>query len=638
MEALHFEARGTFGVTPEQLWPLVADTPRLNRAIGLPPIEYEVTPAPGGGSHVEAAVRVLGVTVARWTEHPFRWEAPHGYVVVREFHGGPLQRVRGGAQLTPRDGGTEVRVFADIQPRNVVGALLTRLAIGPRNVRGVLAQCRLFERHLLGEAPDPFPQLAPRRALPPDEGLRARLLVPGADPAAVDRLLRHLAEARDEDVVKMRPLELADRWRLDRRRTLALFLRATVAGLVAMSWEVLCPNCRIGKARYVTLRDLTPEAHCEACNVTFSARFDRSIEARFTVAPTLRRVPDRQFCIGGPMNTPHVVAQVEIEPGATEHLAATLAPGAYRLRVNGVPGELVIDVAATAGSAGAEAPLPATELDVRLSPDEVRPARVEVAAGPLRLAVDNATPHPRLAVLEANVWPDTAATGALIGTFQEFRDLFSTEALAPGLQLGIENLAFMFTDLSGSTGLYQRVGQARAFRMVQDHFRLLGLAIARNGGAIVKTIGDAVMATFATGTNALAAALDIQRDVRDLDVPEGVDPARLVKIGVHQGPCVAVTLNDRLDYFGTTVNTAARIEPRARGGEIVASQVACQAPGALALLERAGARRSEEIAELRGLAEPMPIVRIVPPAPTPARPSTGAGDARGDEETRRARP
>jgi class 3 adenylate cyclase len=254
---------------------------------------------------------------------------------------------------------------------------------------------------------------------------------------------------------------------------------------------------------------------------------------------------------------------------------------------------------------------------VRLSPDEVRPAHAEVTAGPLVLALENATPEPRLAILEGNVWPDTAATGALVGTFQEFRDLFSTEALAPGLQLGIENLAFMFTDLSGSTGLYQRVGQARAFRLVQDHFRLLGLAIARNRGAVVKTIGDAVMATFATPTDALAAALDIQRDIRKLEVPEGVDPARLVKIGIHQGPCVAVTLNDRLDYFGTTVNTAARIEPKARGGEIVASQVACQAAGALELLDSAGARVSEEIAELRGLTEPMPIVRIVLPLPAP---------------------
>lgn len=608
MEALHFEARGTFRLTPEALWPLVADTSALNRAIGLPPVAYAVTPLPAGGSRVEASVRVLGVTVARWTERPFRWEAPHGYVVEREFHGGPLERIRGGTQLTPLDGGTGVRVFADIQPRTWLGALLVRLAVGPRSVRSVLEQCRVFEQHLLGGAPDPFPQLAPRGSPVVADALHASLLESGADPVVADRLRRHLAEARDEDVVKMRPLELADRWGLDRRRTLATFLHATVAGLVVMRWDVLCPNCRIAKAEYATLRDLSPEAHCEACNIAFSSRFDRSIEARFTVAPTLRRVHGRQFCIGGPMNTPHVLAQGEVEPGAVERLSAVLDAGAYRLRARGVRAELVID--ARPAAAGGPA---SSVVEVRLAPDEIRPAHVEVEAGPVVLAIDNATPEPRLAILERHAWPDTAATGALIGTFQEFRDLFSTEALAPGLQLGIENLAFMFTDLSGSTALYQRVGQARAFRLVQDHFRLLGGAIARNGGAIVKTIGDAVMATFASPTQALAAALDIQRDVRGLAVPEGVDPARLVRIGVHQGPCVAVTLNDRLDYFGTTVNTAARIEPRAHGGEIVASRLACGGAEARALLSAAGAQLSEEVVELRGLAEPMPIVRIIPP-------------------------
>src|SRR5439155_10605793 len=131
-------------------------------------------------------------------------------------------------------------------------------------------------------------------------------------------------------------------------------------------------------------------------------------------------------------------------------------------------------------------------------------------------------------------------------------------------------------DLTGSTALYQAIGQARAFRLVQDHFRMLGSAISANGNAVVKTIGDAVMATFPSGADALAAALQIQVDIRELQAPNGVDVAHLVKIGLHQGACVAVNLNERLDYFGTTVNTAARIEHECRGGQIVASLAACQ--------------------------------------------------------------
>src|SRR5439155_20836592 len=116
----------------------------------------------------------------------------------------------------------------------------------------------------------------------------------------------------------------------------------------------------------------------------------------------------------------------------------------------------------------------------------------------------NASERGKLVILETNLWPDTIATAAIVSTMQEFRDLFSSEVLAPGLQLGVENLAFMFTDLTGSTALYQAIGQARAFRLVQDHFRILRAAITANRGALVKTIGDAIMATFPSGGDALA--------------------------------------------------------------------------------------------------------------------------------------
>ena len=75
-------------------------------------------------------------------------------------------------------------------------------------------------------------------------------------------------------------------------------------------------------------------------------------------------------------------------------------------------------------------------------------------------------------------------------------------------------------------------------------------------------------------------------------------------------PCVAVTLNDRLDYFGTTVNTAARIEHECRGGQIVASLAVCQSEPAARLLGEAGAQLEEEVVRLRGIAEPVPVTGL----------------------------
>jgi class 3 adenylate cyclase len=445
----------------------------------------------------------------------------------------------------------------------------------------------------------------------------------------VELLRQHLAEAPDDEVVKMRPFELADRWGLDRRETLVLFLHATVAGLLVMSWDVLCPGCRVGKTEYASLRELAPEAHCEACNITFDAAFDRSVEVRFSVAPALRRVENREFCIGGPMNTPHILAQASVPAGGTERLGLALAPGGYRLRARPGRGWALVEVGPADGRDGGTAspgsPAPRGQgaavpllrgdgaaLSVTVGAEAIEPAAAELTAGPVSLDVTNRSDREQLVVLEGHLWPDTIATAAYVSTLQEFRDLFSSEALAPGLELGIENLAFMFTDLTGSTAMYQAIGQARAFRLVQDHFRVLRAAISANRGALVKTIGDAVMATFPSGADALAAGLRIQRDIRGLPAPDGVDPAHLVKIGLHQGPCVAVTLNDRLDYFGTTVNTAARIEHECRGGQIVASLAVCRSEAAADLLNASGASLEEEVVRLRGIAEPVPVYRITP--------------------------
>jgi class 3 adenylate cyclase len=273
------------------------------------------------------------------------------------------------------------------------------------------------------------------------------------------------------------------------------------------------------------------------------------------------------------------------------------------------------EAAAAHGDAAGEA------LRFSLAPDAVRPPLQAIAPGAARVGVQNETGVPALVALEMPDWPQTAATAALVGTLQEFRDLFASEVLAPGLQVAIQRLAFLFTDLAGSTALYQAVGQARAYRLVQDHFRILGSAIAGHRGALVKTIGDAVMATFPTSADAVAAALAMQREMGRLDtggLQGAVDTARLLKVGVHEGPCIAVGANERLDYFGTTINVAARIQHEGRGGEIVLSADVYAAPGVADLVRDAGLTVEQSETHLRGVREPVRLYRVTGAAAPPA--------------------
>src|SRR6185437_10449918 len=124
----------------------------------------------------------------------------------------------------------------------------------------------------------------------------------------------------------------------------------------------------------------------------------------------------------------------------------------------------------------------------------------------------------------------------------------------------------LFTDLRASTRLYRQIGDAPAFGVVLDHFDVLRAAVAAEGGAVVKTIGDAVMATFQRPVAALHAVLAAQRALAS--PAAGARPLRL-KAGLHYGPCIAVTLNDRLDYFGSTVNIAARLVGLSGGSDII---------------------------------------------------------------------
>lgn len=203
-----------------------------------------------------------------------------------------------------------------------------------------------------------------------------------------------------------------------------------------------------------------------------------------------------------------------------------------------------------------------------------------------------------------------AVTSHELLTVQVFRNLFVNEPLPVGESFQVKWMALMFTDLGGSTALYARKGDPRAYSLVRQHFNIIFGAVDEAGGAVVKTIGDAVMAVFSTGAGAVKAALESQKRIQQFNHERGLDDDEhlRLKVGVHAGPTLAVTLNDRLDYFGTVVNAAARVQGLARNGEIVVTRQILDDTGVRALLP--GALPSETLV-LRGLDDqPFDMVRV----------------------------
>ena len=285
----------------------------------------------------------------------------------------------------------------------------------------------------------------------------------------------------------------------------------------------------------------------------------------------MRQVESQEFCVGGPGVTPHIVAQQLLSPGEERTLTVPLEAGRYRLRASQLPGGQFLladeDGLAEATLSATDAGWPEEEL--RLAP-----------AATLRL--ENRTEDEQLLVLERTAWSDQAVTATEVTALQLFRDLFANEVLRPGERISVGSLTVVFTDLRESTRLYREIGDAPAFGSVMSHFDVLREAIGREDGALVKTIGDAVMAVFRRPAAALRAVLDAQQ--RLAAPPEGVRPL-LLKAGIHYGPCIAVTLNDRLDYFGSTVNAAARLVSFSSGSDVVVSGAVRADPEVAPLLE-----------------------------------------------------
>lgn len=561
-----------FAAARERLWRYLGDTDWVNEHAGLPRISVRFEALPEGGTRRIASLRRWPFTV-EWEERPTIWQAPEFHEVDRVYSRGPLSRFRSRTSLEALGAGrTRVRVDLELTAKSpLLDPLLPLVAAqGKRGANRAFALAA---------------QLASRgEAVPPSDAEQA--------------LQRFLESAGDRDVRRMRPFELADSWGLPRRDVLRAFLSATRAGKLNLRWSVLCPGCRGPGTGVETLAALQRENHCDTCNVSFDAAFDRSVEVTFDARPMRPGLaPQTLFCIASPQRSAHVHAQRLVSAGAREEAQLTLSAGTYDVNAVGITA--VPFFVSPDGETRCDLP-------VRISSHAMSVPEA-VASGTVRVSIENTTDRETLVRIEDGRWPDTIVTAAQVTALQEFRDLFSSEVLSPGLELGIESISVLFTDLVGSTAMYSRTGDAPAFRIVTDHFAVIREIVARREGTIVKTIGDAVMAVFVDAGNCFKAAVEL--DAKVGAVRWDGTPLRL-RAGMHAGPCIAMRANERIDYFGTTVNLAARLESLANAGEVAMARADADRSDVAPLLARFANRTSTESLTIKGFPQPIEVVRL----------------------------
>ncbi len=557
---------------PEELWPFVSNTDMVNAQTAMPQVQITARPTGVGGSELTVQSTEMGLPI-RYEELPYEWNAPEKLLVERLFEQGPVAYYCFASELKPlSDGGTEAVISV-----SVVSKLPWFL------IRGRLQM-------ILERMANVYKKMDSRAGRPASLGVEAFLDEPANHRDAITRLesrwsslsqnpriARCLAEyiytAPDRYVRKLRPFELAEFYQLDPMETLQFCLKATKTGFLNLSWDLICPGCQGSKAEASSLSEVNPDAHCEFCDLDFSVSLDQNFELTFHPVLTVRSFIDAPFCAGSPSNTSHFVMQKNLWSGQTEGFRLLLGPGRYRFRTSAINGWRDFEI----HSEGKDR--------LTLEPEDLMTLERDPAklAYGCRLTFKNTSPHFQTLRIENLSWRSQRVSAALVSTLQEFRDSFSSEVLRPGIQLSVSNLTVMFSDLKDSTRMYEARGDAAAFSLVHDHFEIMQALIREYQGAVVKTIGDAVMAVFQDPAKALACALKIQETFQQRNQQEPERPI-ILKLGLHRGSSIALNLNQRLDYFGSTINKAARIQSESIGEDIVLSDEMLSADGVSELL------------------------------------------------------
>src|SRR6266705_1364767 len=390
-----------------------------------------------------------------------------------------------------------------------------------------------------------------------------------ADQAVVDMLERMVRDAPDHALNKMNALDLAAKEGVGEEQVIAALLNAVGLGMFEMTWKVMCPSCAGVLSANKSLKTLDrAQYNCAFCAVGYETTLDNLVEVTFTVSPRVRKI----------------AAHSPDELSAAEYYRQIFWSSAI---------ELPADVQKLLEEVTLET--------VDLPPGERAILSLQVPEGTL-IVFDPVTHTAQFLDVSGE---EASERQNLSVIFNKLQVPVDTVALRPGPL----RLAFLFSDLRGSTELYERVGDLTAFDLVNEHFRLLQEIIASERGAVVKTIGDAVMATFETPDRAIAAAIRMREAMSDLGAGRQHQSLRL-KMGIHEGSCLAVTLNAQQDYFGQTVNIASRVQGFAASRSIVVTESVVENAKARSLLETKGLTPTPRSVALSGIADKVSVYEI----------------------------
>jgi class 3 adenylate cyclase len=580
----HFDLPGD----PKWLWSLIADTSRLNRALGFAEMHFEDRGEQRWGTAKNGGV------AHEWLEVPWNWVQGEWLTCTRLYTKGFARAMFAIHRLQPIEGGARIYLYFGAIPRGVTGGLALRVGFPTlekayARVLPAMALDKARRRPAILDIPPP--QLSSEATQRLADG-RKSLVAAGLQTLCVDKLLDWIATGDEQDLYRIQIRERARVWQVDEHDLLRVALHATRIGILNLSWDTVCPHCRGVKEERAALADIVHGDRCDTCDVTIDLLEPNAVEVSFHVHSTIREIAERTFCSAEPATKDHIAVQVAVAPGGTLTVKPGLRNGRYRVRTIGLPEHWYFD---------ANESLERTELSwiPRAS------GEVVTAHGDSAVALHNPSATTKQCVIEHAAWKDHALGPGALLSFADFRDVFSTDFVQADVRISVGQQTILFTDVVGSTAFYEAQGDPTAFVEIKKHFDDVFALLATHNGACIKTIGDAVMAAFVDPVDALKCCAAIHQRFGPTNTK---CPLRL-RISLNTGPCIAVKFSSGMDYFGGTVNIAAKLQSLAETWQVAMSESTYQAAGVMAYLASVNASQVRLQYMSKAMTRPIGVVR-----------------------------
>ena len=438
----------------KQLWPLVSDTDRFNKAMGLPAPKFSYDNS-GEQLKVFADVKFKGMKV-RWQEHPFQWILGREMSVLREFELGPFEWVTSTVEILPMAGQrTRLIHRFQVKPRGLFGKFFTQLQFGVLTKRSLKKVYRRLEEiandESCGFACDvPFgtsPKFSPAQLNYLEQKI-GRLGKEIGNVQLAKKFGEFIQRVADPTAARIRPFEIATKLDCTKDQSLQICFEGVSAGLLNLSWDIICPVCRIAADNVGSLERIASHAHCKVCNIQFEASFSKSVEAIFGVHPEIREVELKTYCIGGPYHAPHVLAQNRLLANQHVDVGVVLNEGKYEITGPQLAEQRVVEVDEDAVSSRAEFIIGGE------SPRELP----KVCSGQACLVIDNKSDVEVLVRLEQASKQNDSLTAAVASQHPLFRQMFPAEVTTVEQLVGLSSVYLLAIRYTMADELLDQVG------------------------------------------------------------------------------------------------------------------------------------------------------------------------------------